>query len=264
MLTKNGFTLIELLVVVSVIALLLALLLPALEKAGDAAHIVVCASNQHQILVALTTHASDNEGNFPPGSGYDLAVPHRVRRGTGDFFDVLVPDYVAPPELWYCPAGPFFADSTMPPPPLQSTGSETFWDFGFACGQSEPGHALITLPVYVNLIEKGGYKDIATKLSDPGDWVVVIDGNYYESLNGRYSYTNHPGRAVPFGVGRFVMGRTGLGAPFGVNTGTVDGSVKWTPTGECMLGYPGNDGGLNDLFTRLLEPHRPGRRGMFP
>ena len=67
-----------------------------------------------------------------------------------------------------------------------------------------------------------------------------------------------------WGLGDFVVGRTGLGAPFGINTGTVDGSVKWTPAGECMLGYPGHGGDINYTYIRLLEPPRPGRPGMFP
>ena len=59
----------------------MALLLPALEKAREAVQIAVCANNQRQILVALYTHATDNEENFPPGSGYDLNAPSRGRRG---------------------------------------------------------------------------------------------------------------------------------------------------------------------------------------
>ena len=80
---RNAFTLIELLVVVSIIALLMALLLPALEKAREMAHIVVCANNQRQLVVALYTYATDSEENFPPGSGYSLYTPHRGRRGIG-------------------------------------------------------------------------------------------------------------------------------------------------------------------------------------
>jgi prepilin-type N-terminal cleavage/methylation domain-containing protein len=253
--TKNGFTLVELLVVVAIIALLLALLLPALEKAREAAHIVVCASNQHQLMVALYTYATDSEENFPPGSGYDLNAPARGRRGVGDFFDVLVPEYVEPPDLWYCPAGALFPDTNMPPGGQPS--GNTFWDFVGSGGDPYPGdtgpympgHSWHTQGVYVNLEEKGGYTDIARKLSDPGDWVVVIDVNFYDIPNGRYIRTNHPGRFANFGLGQFVMGRTGLGAPFGINTGTVDGSVKWTPTGECMLGYPGAGGDLAPAAT---------------
>ncbi len=268
--TKNGFTLIELLVVVSIIALLLALLLPALEKAREAAHIVVCANNQHQILVALCTYATDSEENFPPGSGYSLYTPHRARRGVGDFFDVLVPEYVAPRDLWYCPAGILFADTTMPPGGQPS--GNTFWNYTGSGGDRHhgdsgaymPGHAFITQNVYVNMEEKGGYTDIARKLFDPGDLVVVTDGTYYDATQGGYVLANHPGLAANFGLGKFVYGRTGLGAPSGINTGTVDGSVKWTPTGECMLGYPGHGGDINYTFIRLLEPPRPGRPGMFP
>ena len=135
--TKNAFTLIELLVVVAVIALLLASLLPALEKARDAAHMTVCASDQRQLLLALYLYATDNEENFPPGSGYDLNAPSRGRRGVGDFFDVLVPEYVAPPDLWYCPAGVRFADTTMPPGG-QPRGN-TFWDFIGSGGDFLPG-----------------------------------------------------------------------------------------------------------------------------
>ena len=261
--TRNAFTLIELLVVVSVIALLMALLLPALTRAKEAAQMLGCGNNQRQLHIALTTHASDNEEKFPPGSGYYLTSPNRGRRGTGDFFDVLVPEYVEPPELWYCPAGKFFADTPMPPPRLDTAhiprppGGPTFWDFVGSGGDPYPGdtgpympgHSWHTQGVYVNLEEKGGYTDIARKLSDPGDWVVVIDVNFYDIPNGRYIRTNHPGRFANFGLGQFVMGRTGLGAPFGINTGTVDGSVKWTPTGECMLGYPGAGGDLAPAAT---------------
>jgi prepilin-type N-terminal cleavage/methylation domain-containing protein len=49
----RGFTLIELLIVVAIIALLAALLLPALGRAKDAARLVRCKSNEHQLGVAL-------------------------------------------------------------------------------------------------------------------------------------------------------------------------------------------------------------------
>ena len=272
--TRNAFTLIELLVVVSVIALLLALLLPALTKAKEAAQILGCGNNQRQLLIALTTHASDNEGNFAPGSGYHLTSPNRGRRGIGDFFDVLVPEYVEPPELWYCPAGKFFADTPMPPPRpdtahLIPPGGPTFWDFPGSGGTihpgdsySMPGHAHITQSVYVNLIEKGGYKDIASKLSDPGDWVVVTDGTFFDSTDGSYILANHPGLSANWNLHPRAYGRNG--GPVGINTATVDGSVRWTPAGEAMLGYPGAGGQMGYTFIRLLEPPRPGRPGMLP
>lgn len=59
--TIRAFTLIELLVVISIIALLVALLLPALSRAREASQSVQCLSNVRQLVVALRMHANDNE-----------------------------------------------------------------------------------------------------------------------------------------------------------------------------------------------------------
>jgi prepilin-type N-terminal cleavage/methylation domain-containing protein/prepilin-type processing-associated H-X9-DG protein len=63
--TRTAFTLIELLVVISIIALLIALLLPALGQAREQALSVTCASNQRQIGLALTLYTEEHDGLFP-------------------------------------------------------------------------------------------------------------------------------------------------------------------------------------------------------
>jgi prepilin-type N-terminal cleavage/methylation domain-containing protein len=68
---RSAFTLIELLVVIAIIAILAAMLLPALAAAKQKAWKIRCTSNLHQISLAMKMFASDN-GELYPESGNDI------------------------------------------------------------------------------------------------------------------------------------------------------------------------------------------------
>lgn len=105
----HGFTLIELLVVIAIIALLMAVIMPALTKAKEQARMVMCASNNRQITLAVKVYADSNDDLIPSNElgrydfNYDIA-----RSESGGYWtnmgrlyrDGIIEAY----EVFFCPS----------------------------------------------------------------------------------------------------------------------------------------------------------------
>ncbi len=94
---RDGFTLVELLMVIVVIAIMAALLLPAIVGARKKANLVACSSNMHQMSLAWMDYRYEHN---------DFTV---------DWLSSLYPDYQSSKKLYICPADKTYDPNEVPP-----------------------------------------------------------------------------------------------------------------------------------------------------
>ncbi|MEI8198143.1 MAG: prepilin-type N-terminal cleavage/methylation domain-containing protein [Phycisphaerae bacterium] len=184
---SHGFTLIELLVVVAIIALLIALLLPALGRARGLSQIVRCGANERQIYMGFTYYASDYRGMYPVDYGAVGVGPWP----TIGFFDwwvsyvMLYTKEATPADatkswqtttgIWRCPSSPRLYCSTG------MTGnyaynSELAYNFVSTIGTLGPPQQWKKSDSLLMLVDAGGNDPLNVGLGPTVNWTSVQAG----------------------------------------------------------------------------------------
>lgn len=122
---RKAFTLIELLVVISIIALLLSILMPALGKVRRAARITACVSNHRQVGIGLTTYSVEYDYKFPrhPGVAGNTG-PYFYVNGKNNLADDILRYVGDNSKIFVCPLVP---REVVPPDRTLKTSAR--WDF---------------------------------------------------------------------------------------------------------------------------------------
>ena len=184
---RNAFTLVELLVVIGIIALLISILLPALNKVRASAQSLACQSNMRQLGVAQVMYQNDHAGYFAPFARSDSLLNYWASpASSGRWFHYLEP-YTKTYNVFNCPV----RDALYPDWSVQQTDStDPAWlirgrsmkgaTANYAYSRSVGGY--VATATGANLVKVSTLRrklTAADKGVSVNDFIVFIDGPYW-------------------------------------------------------------------------------------
>lgn len=190
----RAFTLIELLISISIIALLLAILLPSLSTAREQARSAVCASNIRQITIANLAYTVDYNDHLVPGAKNFLTNLHRwhgTRLAVNEPFDPttgpLVPYLTADKKIRTCPTFHRFLESTA--------NAFELGNGGYGYNNAFLGRQLkrVTADLYTVESDQSGVS--LTRVHNPAATLMFADAAFTSSQLIEYSFAEprfHP------------------------------------------------------------------------